>query len=126
MRAPARGLLAILAAGLSLALAPAPARASAQITIVNSDGAGEGFNDPTPATPVGGNTGTTVGQQRLHARALDAERLGHEGDQEEAEQHGDRVAEPAREHQVAPGRVSPKVKFQRFLCMSMHERRLWC
>src|ERR1044071_3661571 len=37
------------------------------ITIVNIDGAGEGFNDPTPAAPVGGNTGTTVGQQRLIA-----------------------------------------------------------
>ena len=24
-----------------------------------------GFNDPTPATPVGGNTGTTIGAQRL-------------------------------------------------------------
>ena len=28
---------------------------------------GEGFNDPTPAAPVGGNTGTTLGQQRLIA-----------------------------------------------------------
>ncbi len=26
-----------------------------------------GFSDPTPATPVGGNTGTTVGEQRLNA-----------------------------------------------------------
>ncbi len=26
-----------------------------------------GFNDPTPATPVGGNDGTTIGQQRLNA-----------------------------------------------------------
>jgi PA domain-containing protein len=44
----------------------APARASAAtITIVNADGAGEGFNDPTPAAPVGGNPGTTVGAQRL-------------------------------------------------------------
>jgi hypothetical protein len=38
---------------------------AATITIVNLDGAGEGFNDPTPATPVGGNTGTTIGAQRL-------------------------------------------------------------
>ncbi len=30
-----------------------------------TDAAGVGFNDPTPATPVGGNTGTTVGAQRL-------------------------------------------------------------
>ena len=38
-----------------------------QIIIVNTDGPNEGFNDPTPAAPVGGNTGTTVGQQRLIA-----------------------------------------------------------
>jgi hypothetical protein len=37
------------------------------ITILNLDGLGEGFNDPTPAAPIGGNTGTTVGQQRLIA-----------------------------------------------------------
>jgi hypothetical protein len=37
------------------------------ITIVNLDGAGEGFNDPTPAAPVGGNPGTTLGEQRLFA-----------------------------------------------------------
>jgi hypothetical protein len=43
------------------------AYAAATITIVNTDCTGEEFNDPTPATPVGGNTGTTVGQQRLIA-----------------------------------------------------------
>ena len=43
----------------------APASA-ATLTIVNIDGAGEGFNDPTPAAPVGGNPGTTVGAQRLY------------------------------------------------------------
>jgi hypothetical protein len=43
--------------------------ASAQATIViqNNDPAGSGFNDTTPATPVGGNNGTTVGDQRLIA-----------------------------------------------------------
>ncbi|MEP7028500.1 MAG: PA domain-containing protein, partial [Candidatus Eisenbacteria bacterium] len=45
-------------------LTPLAARA-ATIVIVNSDGAGEGFNDTTPAAPVGGNTGTTLGAQRL-------------------------------------------------------------
>jgi hypothetical protein len=40
---------------------------AATIVIVNVDGAGEGFNDPTPAAPVGGNTGTTLGEQRLNA-----------------------------------------------------------
>ena len=39
----------------------------AKITIINNNAAGIGFNDPTPATPVGGNAGTTVGQQRLIA-----------------------------------------------------------
>lgn len=38
-----------------------------RINIVNADGTGEGFNDPAPATPVGGNPGTTVGEQRLIA-----------------------------------------------------------
>lgn len=52
----------------ALALAMVPVRsafAAATITIINNDGAGEGFNDPTPAAPIGGNSGTTVGQQRL-------------------------------------------------------------
>ena len=44
-----------------------PAFAAATIVVVNNDGPGEGFNDPTPAAPVGGNTGTTKGQQRLIA-----------------------------------------------------------
>ena len=58
---------------LTLALAaavfavPAPAAAGARITVINADGPNEGFNDPTPAAPVGGNPGTTKGQQRLIA-----------------------------------------------------------
>ncbi len=43
------------------------AQAQATIIINNINAAGVGFNDPTPATPVGGNTGTTIGQQRLIA-----------------------------------------------------------
>ena len=43
----------------------AGAAAATTITIVNLDGMNEGFNDPTPAAPVGGNPGTTVGDQRL-------------------------------------------------------------
>lgn len=39
---------------------------SATITIINNDGAGEGFNDPTAVNPEGGNNGTTLGQQRLN------------------------------------------------------------
>ncbi|MFO0041878.1 MAG: beta strand repeat-containing protein [Pseudomonadota bacterium] len=39
---------------------------AATINIVNNDGAGEGFNDPSPRAAVAGNTGTTLGQQRLN------------------------------------------------------------
>ncbi len=35
------------------------------ITLDIQDGAGEGFNDTTAATPVGGNYGATIGEQRL-------------------------------------------------------------
>ena len=38
--------------------------AQANISIVNSDGSGEGLNDTTPVEPVGNNTGTTLGEQR--------------------------------------------------------------
>ena len=58
-------LLALPLALVVLAADPAISL-SATITIVNMDGAGEGFNDPTPAAPVGGNPGTTIGQQRLN------------------------------------------------------------
>lgn len=40
---------------------------AATITVVNANAPGVGFNDPTPATPVGGNAGTTLGAQRLIA-----------------------------------------------------------
>lgn len=56
----------ILVLTMFLMLAVASVSNAAVITILNNDGAGEGFNDPTPAAPVGGNTGTTVGQQRLN------------------------------------------------------------
>jgi len=39
---------------------------AATITIVSRDPAGTGFTDPTPVAPVGGNPGTTLGQQRLN------------------------------------------------------------
>jgi hypothetical protein len=37
-----------------------------RIVIQNGDKPGVGFNDPTPAAPVGGNAGVTLGQQRLN------------------------------------------------------------
>ena len=53
---------------LALALAlGSRAATGTKITIVNMNNPGEGFNDPTPAEPVGGNPGTTIGEQRLNA-----------------------------------------------------------
>jgi PA domain/Calx-beta domain/Domain of unknown function (DUF4214) len=40
---------------------------SATIVIQNTDSAGVGFNDSTSVPPIGGNAGTTLGQQRLNA-----------------------------------------------------------
>jgi hypothetical protein len=62
-----------LAAGILSAGAAPLLAGGAKITILNGNAAAVGFNDPTPATPVGGNTGTTLGQQRLIAfqRAAD-------------------------------------------------------
>ena len=48
-------------------MAHGKAAADANIVIINLDGPGEGFNDPTPASPVGGNKGKTLGAQRLIA-----------------------------------------------------------
>lgn len=39
---------------------------AASIVITSRDPAGVGFNDPTPVAPVGGNMGTTLGQQRYN------------------------------------------------------------
>lgn len=47
-----------------VALTCAAAAQAATFNIINADPLGVGFNDATPATPVGGNTGTTVGEQR--------------------------------------------------------------
>ncbi len=43
------------------------AHAAASIVINNLNAAGVGFNDATPAAPVAGNPGTTLGEQRLFA-----------------------------------------------------------
>ena len=60
-------------AAVVLGLTAGQALANAEFVIVNNNAPGIGFNDPTPATPVGGNAGTTLGEQRLIAyrRALD-------------------------------------------------------
>ncbi|MEA2163628.1 MAG: hypothetical protein QOK37_1755 [Thermoanaerobaculia bacterium] len=56
----------LLVVGAAVHLGYAAAAVGANIVIVNKDPAGVGFNDSTPAAPVGGNGGTTLGQQRLN------------------------------------------------------------
>jgi hypothetical protein len=51
---------------LLLAIGPVFPAAAATFVINNTDSPGEGFNDLTPVSPVGGNNGTTLGQQRLN------------------------------------------------------------
>ncbi len=62
-----KAIVGALALTGGLLAAAGSAQAAVQIVINNINAPGVGFNDPTPATPVGGNTGTTLGQQRLNA-----------------------------------------------------------
>jgi hypothetical protein len=57
----------VVFAVLALSFLTVQSSDSATIVINNNDGAGEGFNDPTVVSPVGGNPGTTLGAQRLNA-----------------------------------------------------------
>jgi hypothetical protein len=58
----------LVAAALALSCSAwSGAQAAAVITIVNQNEPGVGFNDPTPVAAVGGNTGATLGEQRLIA-----------------------------------------------------------
>ncbi len=61
------------AAACLLAMAPAGAQAGATVIVVNVDPPGVGFNDTTPVSPVGGNPGTTLGEQRQIAFQLAAD-----------------------------------------------------
>jgi hypothetical protein len=68
-----RNVLLRICAGLLLIspfiLCPEAAE-TATVTVINLDGPGEGFNDPSPADPAstaGGNNGATLGAQRLVA-----------------------------------------------------------
>lgn len=54
-----------LASAILTALAAVGGAQAADIIPVNFDGPNEGYNDTTPVAPVGGNPGTTRGQQRL-------------------------------------------------------------
>lgn len=59
-------LLVGACAGLLILAAVLPA-AAANVVLVNLDaGTGQGLDDPTPAAPVGGNPGTTLGEQRVN------------------------------------------------------------
>jgi len=71
-----RNKLFAAAVALTGILAASAASAAATIVIINMDGAGEGFNDPTVVAPVGGNAGTTLGQQRLIAFQAAANKWG--------------------------------------------------
>jgi PA domain len=64
LRRFARGSCAALVATVAATVALAAAQA-ATISVINTDEPGIGFNDPTPVQPVGGNPGTTLGEQRL-------------------------------------------------------------
>ncbi|MBK5258744.1 MAG: peptidase [Thermoanaerobaculia bacterium] len=64
-------LTLLLAFAVCLTAVPAGA---ARFVIENKDvGTGKGFDDPTPAAPVGGNNGTTLGEQRLNVFRYAAE-----------------------------------------------------
>ena len=52
--------------GVAVLAGVACAAQAATISISSRDPAGVGFNDPTPVAPVGGNTGTTLGEQRFN------------------------------------------------------------
>src|ERR1051325_2918122 len=60
-------IYSVVAAATMALAGVSSAFAQGHIIIVNLNAAGVGFNDPTPAAPVGGNPGTTLGQQRLNA-----------------------------------------------------------
>jgi hypothetical protein len=66
LRPPPFASIARLLVVALVCLAAPPPLPAATLVINNQDGPGEGFNDPTPVAPVGGNPGTTLGQQRLN------------------------------------------------------------
>ena len=60
-----RGIYTPVILSLVLALVTvAPASAEVNFILNPVDPPGVGFNDPTPATPIGGNPGTTLGEQK--------------------------------------------------------------
>jgi hypothetical protein len=57
---------ALAAAALALGVMASPAFSQGKIIVVNGNLPGVGFNDTTPAAPIGGNTGVTLGEQRMN------------------------------------------------------------
>ena len=56
--------LLALSIAVSMALFGATAASAADVVPINFDDPGEGYNDATPVAPIGGNPGTTIGEQR--------------------------------------------------------------
>ena len=62
-----RALAPVVGAALFGVVSISMTAEAAQVLVINGNAAGVGFNETTPAAPIGGNTGTTIGQQRLIA-----------------------------------------------------------
>lgn len=54
----------VFGALLAVVLSAPHTAAAATVRVISRDRPGEGFNDPTPVAPIGGNSGTTRGAQR--------------------------------------------------------------
>src|SRR5262245_58856579 len=69
MSLPFNRTLLLAFAAFTVFAGTASADPQAQIVLVNLNAPGVGLNDPTPVAPVGGNTGTTLGEQRRNVLA---------------------------------------------------------
>jgi hypothetical protein len=76
MSARSLGRPSSLAVALVVVLVVASSASATPFMIVPTDGAGVGFNDTTPVAPVGGNPGTTLGEQRLNVYVRAGQILG--------------------------------------------------
>ena len=76
MGCASRSLVVIVTLTIAKAVLLAPCTSAAEFVLVNIDGPGVGLNDTTPATPVAGNPGTTLGEQRVNAFEAALERWG--------------------------------------------------
>lgn len=66
----------LLALALVATLAVAASASAANIVLLSDDAPGTGLFDTTPVAPVGGNPGTTLGQQRAFVYSFAADRWG--------------------------------------------------